>query len=203
MIRECKRILVSRIKAGNLYSRAATPDWSDQEGGKNELDQLESLYLKEHLPGHGPIWVEDELISAGQVNNVVFDGRNSSELIEELEQYRPSPSIEKLVKEVANEAKKALAPHVRIHEQVSEAFQKTEEQLSILYDEKVVPGAAESDNQNQQDSLEVKDEIQNVIKKALDELKATTVDLLSVNDAKVTKFSNRIKNNGKIKKLIR
>jgi len=38
---------------------------------------------------------------------------------------------------------------------------------------------------------------------ALDELKATTIDLLTVNEAKIAKYLNRIKNNGKIKKLIR
>lgn len=188
---------------GNLYSRAATPDWSEQEGGENELDQLERLYLREHLPGRGPIWVEDELILAGQANNVVFDVRNASELMEGLEQYRPSPPIEKFANEVAKEAKKALTPHIRIHEQVSEAFQKAEEQLSILYDEKIVSGAAESDDQQKQDSVAAKDEIQNGIKEALEELKATTIDLLSVNDAKFTKLSNRLKINGKIKKLIR
>ncbi len=117
---------------GNLYSRAATPDWSDQEGGQNELEQLEGLYLKEHLPGHGPIWVEDELIIEGKAKNVVFDERVTSELIEELEQHRPLPPIERLAKEVAEQAIRALTPHERVMEQVCEAFQKTEEQLLML-----------------------------------------------------------------------
>jgi len=188
---------------GNLYSRAATPDWSEQEGGKNELDQLECLYLKEHLPGRGPIWVEDQLIWEGQANNVVFDGRNTPDLIEELEQYRPPPPIDKLVKEVADQAKAALTPHPRLNEQVSEAFQKAEDQLLMLYDEQIKSGAKEPDTQHQQDGLLVKEEIQNAIEQALDELKAVTVDLLSVNDTKITKLSNRLKNNGKIKKLIK
>ncbi|HET7789014.1 MAG TPA: hypothetical protein VFL36_23780, partial [Myxococcales bacterium] len=38
---------------GNLYSRAASPDWADREGGKRQRDELVKQHLAEKIPGAG------------------------------------------------------------------------------------------------------------------------------------------------------
>lgn len=179
---------------GNLYSRTATPDWSDQAGGNDELAMLEKLYLKEHIPGHGPIWLDDVLIKEGQENAVVFSNRDTTELIEELEKYRPPPPLDLLTSEIVKDAKQALIPHQQLLIQNSEAFKKTEEKILKLFEEKIIPNSKSA-------NVEL-DDIHDEIKKTINDLKVLSFDLLAVNESKLEKLSNRLKINGKIKKLI-
>jgi len=96
---------------GNLYSRAATPDWADAAGGSEILSSLEKLYLEEQITGCGPNWLEDALIIAGKKNDVVFNDRDITELTQELEQHRPASPFEVIVSEAVKDAKQALRPH--------------------------------------------------------------------------------------------
>lgn len=180
---------------GNLYSRTATPDWSDQTGGDDELDRLVKFYLEERILGHGPVWLDDVLINAGQEHEVIFNNRDTTELIEELEKYRPPPALDMLTSEIVEVAKKALIPHQKLLIQNSEAFEKTEEKILKLFEEKLIQYSKSTD-------VEL-DDIHDEIKKTINDLKVLSFDLLAVNESKLEKLSNRLKINGKIKKLIK
>lgn len=93
---------------GNLYSRAATRDWSDSPGGNEQLSALIERYTKEQIAGAGPTWVEDELIEAGRVAGVQFDGRSHDEVIADLIEHRPKPRIDKVAEIAADEAGRRL-----------------------------------------------------------------------------------------------
>jgi hypothetical protein len=47
---------------GNLYSRAATPDWHDHPGGAGEIDALTDRYLSDD--GRS-LWIADPLVNSG------------------------------------------------------------------------------------------------------------------------------------------
>jgi hypothetical protein len=188
---------------GNLYSRAATPDWADYEGGKGELEQLESEYLKEQIPGHGPTWVDDELIVAGQKNNIDFDDFDSSSLIKELEQYRPLPSIEKLSREVADQAKNALKINPHTKKQVDEVFNNRGDHLFSLFEKQLQLGKEDADGETNTEDVLSSSEVKDAIMESLNALKEEILCMLSVSDEKLEKLVNRLKQNGKIKKLLK
>ncbi|MET0110029.1 MAG: hypothetical protein ABW084_14095 [Candidatus Thiodiazotropha sp.] len=188
---------------GNLYSRAATPDWADFEGGKDDLEQLESEYLKEHISGHGPTWVDDELIVAGQKNNVDFDGFDGSGLIEELEQYRPLPSIEKLSREVADQAKNVLKINPHTKKQVDEVFNNRGDHLFSLFEKHLQLGKEDADGDARAGDALSSPEVKDAIIQSLHEIKEEIIDMLSISDENLEKLANRLKNNGKIKKLLK
>ena len=52
---------------GNLYGRAAAPDWGDQPGGETALNVLIEEHLKEQVEGCGPTWISDELVPAANI----------------------------------------------------------------------------------------------------------------------------------------
>ena len=180
---------------GNLYSRTATSDWSDQEGGSKDIEALEQLYLDEHIPDLGPVWLDDILIAEAQNNNFEFSKYKNTDLEQQLEKYRPTPSIEILAEEIIGVAKKALKPHVGLLKENCEAFDIAEEKILKIIGE-VISSNPECENNN----LGI---IKNTLKDIMNELKNTTADCLVVNDAKITSFSGRLKNNSRIKKLIK
>jgi hypothetical protein len=94
---------------GNLYSRAASPDWADKPGGKQQRDELVRKYLGEQIPGAGPSWVEDELIEAGKTAQVNF-AQDKASLLAQLETVRPSPRILRVVEAAMAEVVGVLNP---------------------------------------------------------------------------------------------
>jgi hypothetical protein len=188
---------------GNLYSRAATPDWSDYNGGQSELEYLEAEYLKEQIPGHGPIWVDDELILAGQSNNIDFDDFDSASLLNELEQYRPLPSIEKLAGEVIEQAKNVLTVNLYTRKQIDEVFDSKAKPLFELYENQLKQSVEAVGDDAQKESENSTEVVKETIKQSLVELKEEMINLLSVSDDKLNKLSNRLRNNGKVKKLLK
>lgn len=93
---------------GNLYSRAATPDWSDRDGGGGQLKDLVETHLQEQIAGLGPHWIDDELVDVGKKQGVIFDNRSFGELSNELEACRPPPPIDKLIAEIEGEVRKVV-----------------------------------------------------------------------------------------------
>jgi hypothetical protein len=93
---------------GNLYSRAASKDWADDPGGKEQLAQLISEYLEEKLPGTGPAWLEDELVQTGKANNVDFGAMSHTALRVALEALRPKPRLVQAIDAVIKDAQRAL-----------------------------------------------------------------------------------------------
>jgi hypothetical protein len=90
---------------GNLYSRAATPDWAEAEGGKASLENLIVENLKPQIPGRGPVWVDGELLKTGRVIGYEISEHRGPELLKELEPLRPKPAAERIADEVVKVAK--------------------------------------------------------------------------------------------------
>lgn len=181
---------------GNLYSRTATSDWYDKKGGEDELERLKKIYLQEQISGHGPIWLEDVLVTEGKKKGVEFDKYEGEELKEELEKYRPPTSIEILATEVIKEAHKTLIPHQKLLIENCEAFKETKEEIIDLLREKISSG---SEGASDTELDDIRDEIE----KAMYILQETSIDILTVNETKIGTLSNRLRNNGKIKKIIK
>jgi hypothetical protein len=95
---------------GNLYARAASRDWTDAEGGKEELDRLIDINLNEQTPGAGPVWVDDELVAASMAAGTVIQGQSPTEVVEILEKNRPPTRAERLVQEILGHVTKQLNP---------------------------------------------------------------------------------------------
>lgn len=84
---------------GNLYSRPATRDWSEREGGKRQLEALISRYVEEQMPGIGPTWIDDELIAEAKLRNINLSDAGN----EQLEELRPKPRHELSLDEIQTE----------------------------------------------------------------------------------------------------
>jgi len=93
---------------GNLYSRAASPDWQDQAGGKAQLDRLIASSLDPDESHNQVLWIEDELVTEGIKASINFHERNHEVLCETLEKLRPDPPIERLASEVVSIATKVF-----------------------------------------------------------------------------------------------
>jgi hypothetical protein len=94
---------------GNLYSRAASPDWADRDGGGKQLEALITRSLDSCTAHRAPIWLEDDLVVGGQNASVEFEDRDEAELRIELERTRPRVPMEKLANEVVLQAEKIFA----------------------------------------------------------------------------------------------
>lgn len=165
---------------GNLYSRAATPDWLEKKG-QEELDALIQRFSNETIKGKGPVWLDDTLILEGERNGVEFDSSDIPALLEKLEEYRPKPPIEQLAQRISSEVDRVLAPNGHTDKLLSEAFKKTEIQLWKHCNQKIIS--------------------KKIFVGVLESLKNEVTDIL-VTD-KGAKVANRVKNNGHIKKLLK
>jgi hypothetical protein len=94
---------------GNLYSRAAAPDWADHAEGAVEIDALIKRSLS-RTEGRGPLWISDDLVSTGLKAGVTFADRNADELLAELEQHRDKPPLERMAVEVIRQAQRFFPP---------------------------------------------------------------------------------------------
>lgn len=168
---------------GNLYSRAATPDWSDYPNGEAELEKLISQHIEEILEGRGPVWVDDVLVDAGRKADVVFHNREVADLVRELENYRPQDSISQLADVVSEEATRALAFRGSEHEALNAVITDAERRLFDI------------GNIQNSDHAQIRD--------ILNEVRQGVIDALQINDTRLRKLANRLKNNGKIKKLFK
>ena len=94
---------------GNLYARAASPDWAEHSGGKRQRDELVEKYLGEQIPGAGPVWVRDEIVEAGRTARVDFTQERGA-LLAQLEAVRPRPRMSQVVDAALDEVVGILAP---------------------------------------------------------------------------------------------
>jgi hypothetical protein len=94
---------------GNLYSRAASPDWADREGGAEQLRELIARYTSRDTSNFAPVWIDDVLLEAAKRQGYVATGKTLEQLEVELEDYRPKSNIEVLAEEVARVVSK-VAP---------------------------------------------------------------------------------------------
>ena len=184
---------------GNLYSRAATPDWDDHKGGADELEQLKNDYLSERLSGLGPYWIEDELIDAGIENGINFEEHDGPALADELEKYRPLPPIEKLAQEVSFQAGKVFALNRHTQNLLDDhGNQKVDRIVSLL--QQYIDANCHDEGGTK---ILINDDLKSKVAKAIGELAEEVTNVLSADDAKLNKLSNRLANNKVIKILLK
>lgn len=167
---------------GNLYSRIASPDWSDHEGGSKQVERIIKGLLSEKESDLAPRWVDDALIDSALNSGMSFDG-TPDDIIARIEKYRPRPKIESIADEIVTVAGKVLAADYVVRKkprppvmtsvkptvvgQVSDALTNT--------DGGIVAVASSSEGEENDSEM----------------------------TAALTKIRNRIVNNGAIKKLLR
>lgn len=181
---------------GNLYSRAATPDWSEQDGGSLALEELIERHLTEQIPGSGPIWIDDELIAAGRQAKVSFSDRPLAELFDELERIRPAPAIDKLADEIAKESKKVLVSRAPAVEFLDQRLRVAAARLAALL--KPEPDRPDATGQSGKSAI-----VQLEIDRILADIKDAAIRSLVPDDRKIETLCNRMRNSGRIKKLLK
>lgn len=168
---------------GNLYARAASPDWADSDGGKKKLNALIDENVVERIAGAGPQWIDDELVQAGRAAGVKFADRAHADVRAELEKHRPRPRIEQVVDVAVTEAKRWFTPS----DQVAQALRV---KLESVRDESLAASTG-SDEQLAQ----LRAAINKVIDAAVTE--AVAGDLAG----QVRVFQNKLLNSGTLRKL--
>jgi hypothetical protein len=93
---------------GNLYSRVASPDWSDFSGGRREIANLIDEFLSEQTPGSGPTWIDDEIIENAMRAGVDLTALAREDLIDTLDRHRPTPRLERVVDAVVSEVSRVI-----------------------------------------------------------------------------------------------
>lgn len=93
---------------GNLYARAASPDWSDQPGGEKALESLIQEYLSEQIEGSGPHWVDDRTVDAARDKLPMLAEMTPTDALTELLRLEPPAPIESLVDAAVGEMGKVL-----------------------------------------------------------------------------------------------
>lgn len=93
---------------GNLYSRAATTDWADVDGGRAKRDALVDKYLQDARTGAGPAWIEDDVLAAANAAGAPLTSGDIASLCAELAKHTPTPKVEQLADEAVAQALKVL-----------------------------------------------------------------------------------------------
>ncbi len=96
---------------GNLYSRAASPDWADTDGGADKRKALIDDLLQEKSPGMGPLWIDDDNVAAARDAAVVFDNRAQADVMADLLAHRPAPRIEQAADIAVKELERLYKPN--------------------------------------------------------------------------------------------
>lgn len=183
---------------GNLYSRAASPDWSDQEGNEKILNKLIKRFSDNKISSNEIVWVEDELISAGLEHGIEFKEKPFHELLSELEEHRPKPLIERLNTEVSQTIRTVVERICNAKSaEILKLFQ-TAESIVLMSCHESLNKVNNGSNLNSAYS-----ELENMIRHALYELFISTANISCIDDSNIKTINNRLNNNGKIKKLLK
>lgn len=98
---------------GNLYYRAGTPDWADQEGGEEQLIELIRQFIDSGLY----TWVSRSLVNAAKSAGVTVEDIPSDRLMSTLEDYQPIPYKEQIADAARQEVDRILS---RLPDQILE-----------------------------------------------------------------------------------
>lgn len=85
---------------GNLYARAASPDWADHQDG----EKVFKATIRELIDSPSFNWLEDEIARAAIDNDVSLTGADFPVLREKLEELRPPTAVDQVVKILITEA---------------------------------------------------------------------------------------------------
>ena len=79
---------------GNLYSRVATPDWSDHSGGKEEFNNLRDTFLESDPEYEFRRWVKRSGLMAAKRKNLNLSGKNPEDAFSAIQAVAPkTPKI--------------------------------------------------------------------------------------------------------------
>lgn len=174
---------------GNLYSRAASRDAPE---GQAEKKRLVEDHLREKISGLGPIWIDDVLLPAAKKEDINPHHYDAQTFVAKLEEHRPPPPIDQLVREVERQASIALGPRRPDIDSLDAAFSEAETRLSDIFR---TAGTEEEDSSTPVDPREVS--------RILHELREAAERALVPSSERFSKFGNRLKNNGRLKALLR
>jgi len=90
---------------GNLYSRVASPDWSDEAGDK-ALPALIDQYLDPTSSDFAPLWIADSLVESASQRGISLDNHSAADAQATLEALRDGDPIDKLVEQVGKQFSK-------------------------------------------------------------------------------------------------
>ncbi len=93
---------------GNLYSRVATEDWSEQGGGKKILRKMVEDALKNESTQYEPKWVKRDWVDAARRAGVCVESIPPSDLDATLERHRPATPQEQAIEQVTKAVKEVL-----------------------------------------------------------------------------------------------
>lgn len=79
---------------GNLYSRVATTDWSDQPEGQKEMERIVSDLLKATVDDNVVVWVDEERAKAAKRNGADLDSATIESIEDLLNKHQDPPKIE-------------------------------------------------------------------------------------------------------------
>lgn len=94
---------------GNLYSRVATPDWSEHPGGGAQIDELVSDFVgSSEARTARPLWLTDDQVAALQASGVQIERMTKEDIIKKLESLKVETSLDRAVREVSSEIGRVL-----------------------------------------------------------------------------------------------
>lgn len=92
---------------GNLFNRPATPDWIDQEGGKDRFERLIRECLTQQqgdTPQNRMEWIDDQLVEEARKQGADL----GAIAVDAFEQFRPKPPLERALDEIAAELTRVI-----------------------------------------------------------------------------------------------
>jgi len=125
---------------GNLYSRAASPDWADQVGGAGAKKQLISRYLDATI-ADGPCWLDDEVLQSAEEKKMGLPNSTGTDFVRDMERFRPKPLTKQLAEESSKQAKNVIE---RIAGEIRKGIAEVRQRSAALTTEELATSAVET-----------------------------------------------------------
>jgi hypothetical protein len=117
---------------GNLYARAATPDWYDRPNGKKELEKAVDDLLADPIPGVTPEWIDDELVQVAREQQFDHKGKTPAEIVAALEPMRPLPPMTRAVDTIAAELRELTSMESDVLEKLRKRLENNSTFRSLI-----------------------------------------------------------------------
>jgi len=95
---------------GNIFSRIGTPDWSDHEGGKKQLENLVKQMLNDEINPNAPLWIKKTWKDAAEQKGVNLKTIPRDKIVPTLTRYKPEEPIEEAIKHIITTIEEVM-PH--------------------------------------------------------------------------------------------
>jgi hypothetical protein len=88
---------------GNLYSRVATPDWSELPARKKQLNAMARGALKGGSTKRAPEWIPDAAVEEASRAKLDLSQIPDAELASKLKTFEPRPPLERAIGSIERE----------------------------------------------------------------------------------------------------